>query len=130
MDSVFMIALMRMIRIVILVWPKYIEELIKGNGLDVGETVIIKDEHGVTHFHIQTLNVYITADLVQQLNVNPQTVQNILASKLKGLSEAVENGKQSQLEDKEKKAEKEIDEEEDDDKKKTKKKKKKGEDEE
>ena len=102
----------------------------KGNGLDVGETVIIKDEHGVTHFHIQTLNVYITADLVQQLNVNPQTVQNILASKLKGLSETVENGKQSQLEDKEKKAEKETDEEEDDDKKKTKKKKKKGEDEE
>lgn len=62
----------------------------KKKDIEVGETTVIKDEHGVTHIHIHSLNLYITAELVQQLNVNPQLVQNVLADKLAELRETLQ----------------------------------------
>ena len=96
----------------------------KKKDIEVGETTVIKDKNGITHIHIHSLNLYITADLVQQLNVNPQLVQNVLAEKLTGFAGQVEQKALASGQQNIKTSEK--DEEEDDDKKKTKKKKKKG----
>ena len=38
---------------------------------------------GNTYYHIQNLNVYLTADVVQQLNINPQQVINMIKDQLK-----------------------------------------------
>lgn len=90
----------------------------KKQDIEVGETTVIRDKQGVTHIHIHSLNVYITADLVQQLNVNPQLVQNVLAEKLTGITAQVEQNALASSQKKAKTSEK--DEEEDDDKKKKK----------
>lgn len=38
---------------------------------------------GNTYYHIQNLNIYLTADVVQQLNINPQQVINMIKDQLK-----------------------------------------------
>ena len=63
----------------------------KKEEIEIGDTTIVKDGYGTTHIHIHNLNINITADVVQQLNVNPNLVRNLLASKLVGLSERVQN---------------------------------------
>ena len=74
------------------------KETKRKKDIEVGKTTIVKDEHGVTHIHIHSLNVYITADLVQQLNVNPQLVQNVLSQELTSLGEIVEKKALTQTE--------------------------------
>lgn len=92
------------------------------------------DSQGIIHVHIHSLNIYISATHVDQLNTNPKLVQNLLANPVKGITGEtnkkvvveVENQKVVEKKDDEEKDSK--DQEEDDGKKKPKKKKKKGED--
>ena len=42
----------------------------------------VEKKKGNTIYHIQNLNVYINADVVQQLNMNPEKVINIIEDKL------------------------------------------------
>lgn len=51
------------------------------HGINYGrpvQNVRVKKKWGKTIYQIQNLNIYITADVVQQLNVNPQEVVNYL----------------------------------------------------
>ena len=41
------------------------------------------DDKGNTYYIIQNLNIYLTADVVQQLNINPQQVINQLHEQIK-----------------------------------------------
>jgi len=41
------------------------------------------DKNGNTYYIIQNLNIYLTADVVQQLNINPQQVINQLHEQIK-----------------------------------------------
>ena len=53
-----------------------------GCGAAIEGSVSIKTEDGVTNIYIQNLNFYVNANEVQQLNVNPQMVKNIVNEKL------------------------------------------------
>ena len=54
------------------------------------EPVVIQNQHGNTTYIIHNLNVFLTADVVHQLNVNPKEVVNMIQEQLK---EQIENGK-------------------------------------
>ncbi len=43
-----------------------------------GTTLYREDKHATIVYHIQTFNVTVTADTVQQLNVNPKEVINTI----------------------------------------------------
>lgn len=52
--------------------------------------VVIRDQNGVTHIHIDKLQFFITAQFVDQLNVNPQQVINQLQTQFTGLKGAID----------------------------------------
>ena len=54
------------------------------------EPVVIQNQQGNTTYIIHNLNVFLTADVVHQLNVNPKEVVNLIQEQLK---EQIENGK-------------------------------------
>ena len=45
--------------------------------------ITVENKEGTTIYNIQNLNIYLTADIVQQLNVNPQQVMNQLHEQIK-----------------------------------------------
>ena len=67
--------------------------------IEIGNQVSVEKVEGTTIFHFDNLNIYITAQFVHQLNVNPQQVINDLQGELSSLAEAV---KQKAEEDEEK----------------------------
>lgn len=54
------------------------------------EPVVIQNQQGNTTYIIHNLNVFLTADVVHQLNVNPKEVVNLIQEQLK---EQIDNGK-------------------------------------
>lgn len=54
------------------------------------EPVVIQNQQGNTTYIIHNLNVFLTADVVHQLNVNPKEVVNMIQEQIK---EQIENGK-------------------------------------
>ena len=52
--------------------------------------IVIRDQNGVTHIHIAKLQIFITNQLVGQLNVNPLQVINQLQTQFTGLKDAIE----------------------------------------
>lgn len=52
--------------------------------------IVIRDQNGVTHIHIDKLQFFITAKIVDQLIVNPQQVINQLQSQFTGLKGAID----------------------------------------
>ena len=49
----------------------------------VTDPVVIQNKQGNTTYIIQNLNIYITADVVNQLNLNPKEIINIIQDQLK-----------------------------------------------
>ena len=45
--------------------------------------ITVENKEGTTIYNIQNLNIYLTADIVQQLNVKPQQVMNQLHEQIK-----------------------------------------------
>lgn len=45
--------------------------------------ITVENKKGTTIYNIQNLNIYLTADIVQQLNINPQQVINQLHEQIK-----------------------------------------------
>ena len=45
--------------------------------------ITVENKEGTTIYNIQNLNIYLTADVVQQLNINPQQVINQLHEQIK-----------------------------------------------
>ena len=88
------------------------------------------DANGIIHVHIHSLNIYINATHVDQLNTNPELVQNLMANPVRGIigdankKIVVEVEKQKVVEKKDYEEENTTDNEEDDDKKPPKKKRK------
>lgn len=59
------------------------------------QNVTVETKQGSAIYHIHNLNVYITADVVQQLNVNPQQVINMIKDQLRDEIEIQKRGKNS-----------------------------------
>ena len=53
-----------------------------GGAIVSAEPVAVERKEGNTIFHIQNLNVYLSADVVTQLNINPQQVINVIQDRL------------------------------------------------
>lgn len=54
------------------------------------EPEAVEYKHGNIVYHIQNLNVYINAEVVTQLNVNPQKVMNLIQDKVRTEIEQIE----------------------------------------
>lgn len=68
------------------------EELAKKdckNKVEVGHKAVIKAEDGTTTIIIEKLNVYITANLVEEMYVNPERVYHQLNGELKEITGAI-----------------------------------------
>ena len=55
---------------------------IKPTGI-TNEQVVVERNQGITYVQIQNLNINLTADVVQQLNMNPKEVFNQLSEQIK-----------------------------------------------
>ena len=55
---------------------------VDGEDSKTSDPIVIKTQKGATIYQIQNLNIYFTADVVQQLNINPSQVINMVQEQL------------------------------------------------
>ena len=53
-----------------------------GEASKTTDPIVIKNQKGTTIYQIQNLNIYLTAEVVQQLNLNPSQVINMVQEQL------------------------------------------------
>lgn len=53
------------------------------NPQDEGQNVVVEHREGNTYYRIENLNIYLSADVIHQLNLNTEKVINAIKDELK-----------------------------------------------